>query len=86
MPAPSNPQYPPDRCPLCGQPNACVMEQAKTTGQPPGPCWCMNASFSADLLARVPPAAQREACICATCAALAARADGAAPGGEGRCA
>jgi len=56
----------PTRCPLCGQPNRCAMAQA--TEQPAAPCWCVSVSFSAELLARVPAAAQRQACICAACA------------------
>jgi len=56
-------------CPLCGQPNLCAMEQARLTGQPARePCWCTQATFSADLLARVPEPARHTACICARCA------------------
>jgi hypothetical protein len=55
-------------CPLCGQPNLCAMETAKQTGQPVGVCWCVNVSFSPDLLARVPEVAQKKACICQACA------------------
>ena len=60
------------RCPLCGQPNLCAMEQARLTGQPANqPCWCTQANFSAELLSRVPEAARRQACICARCASQA---------------
>jgi hypothetical protein len=31
-------------------------------------CWCVNVSFSAELLARVPAQAERKACICQACA------------------
>jgi hypothetical protein len=55
-------------CPLCGQPNGCAMETAKQAGQPVGVCWCVNVSFSPELLARVPAVAQRQACICQACA------------------
>ena len=59
----------PSRCPLCGQPNQCAMELARISGQPAtGPCWCTQVSFSPDLLAQVPTAAQKRACICARCA------------------
>ncbi len=58
----------PSRCPLCGQPNACAMHAAQTSGEPPQPCWCVSQTFSAELLARVPVQAQRRACICPTCA------------------
>ncbi len=59
----------PTRCPLCGQPNQCANEVRRATGTDPGPCWCVQMDFSADLLARVPAEAQRKACICAACAA-----------------
>ncbi|MBE7366842.1 cysteine-rich CWC family protein [Ramlibacter sp. HM2] len=45
------------------------MEVQRETGVPQGDCWCTQVDFSAELLARVPPAAQRLACICAACAA-----------------
>lgn len=47
---PSNPEV----CPLCGQGNQCAMEVKRTTGQKQPPCWCTQASFSAELLAQVP--------------------------------
>jgi len=55
-------------CPLCGKPNQCAMEVAKQTGQPITTCWCVNVAFSPELIARVPVAAQRKACICKACA------------------
>ena len=55
-------------CPLCGQPNRCAMEVERETGVVQGPCWCTRVDFSAELLARVPPQAQRLACICSACA------------------
>jgi hypothetical protein len=58
-------------CPLCGQPNQCAMEIAKHTGQPVAACWCVNVSFSPELLAQIPAAAQRKACICQACATKA---------------
>ena len=48
----------PTRCPICQEPNVCAMEVAKATGQPIAECWCVNVSFSAELLAKVPAAAQ----------------------------
>jgi hypothetical protein len=45
------------------------MEVAKATGQPIAECWCVNVSFSAELLAKVPAAAQKKACICQACVA-----------------
>jgi hypothetical protein len=44
------------------------MEQALASGQPQPPCWCTQVDFSAELLARVPPAAQGLVCICEACA------------------
>ena len=55
-------------CPLCGQPNRCAMAGARPDGAPAAPCWCTQADFSAELLARVPAEAQGRACICAACA------------------
>lgn len=45
------------------------MEVERETGVKQDACWCTGADFGADLLARVPAAAQRQACICAECAA-----------------
>ena len=55
-------------CPLCGQANECAMERERATGVPQGPCWCTQADFTAELLARVPEAARDRACLCARCA------------------
>ncbi|MEY2953486.1 MAG: hypothetical protein RLZZ401_1573 [Pseudomonadota bacterium] len=67
--------YSPECCPLCGQANACAMEVEKATGLAQPPCWCMATDFSPELLARVPPEAQRRACICAACAGQALSAN-----------
>lgn len=56
-------------CPLCGQGNQCAMEVERETGGKQPPCWCTEASFSAELLARIPDAQRHQACICARCAA-----------------
>jgi len=56
-------------CPICGGPNSCV---PAASGRLDTPCWCSDASFSADLLERVPANQRRAACICASCAAAAA--------------
>lgn len=55
-------------CPLCGQPNRCAMERERETGVKQDACWCTQVDFDAALLARVPPEAQRRACICPACA------------------
>jgi Cysteine-rich CWC len=59
----------PTRCPLCGGDNRCAMEVQKATGEPQPPCWCVTETFTPDLLARLPEAAQGQACICARCLA-----------------
>lgn len=59
----------PTRCPLCGDDNRCAMEVEKATGEPQPPCWCVTATFTPDLLARLPAEAQGQACICARCLA-----------------
>jgi hypothetical protein len=69
------PRPDPARCPLCGASNLCAMEVERQTGEPPPACWCMQADFSAALLARVPAATRGLACICARCAAEAAAQD-----------
>ena len=52
-------------CPLCGQPNDC---RPADTGEFSSACWCRDVQFSAELLARVPPASAGRACICRRCA------------------
>jgi hypothetical protein len=52
-------------CPLCGQPNACAPARTGAFSQP---CWCQSASFSPELLARVPEHLRNVACICQACA------------------
>ncbi|WP_114973639.1 cysteine-rich CWC family protein [Rhodoferax ferrireducens] len=61
---------PPDPtvCPLCGQSNQCAGQVERATGVKQPPCWCTQATFGAELLARVPEPARRLACICAACA------------------
>jgi ribosomal protein S25 len=59
----------PSKCPICAELNQCAQEIAKASGQLQKPCWCMTATFSAELLDRVPKEAQNKACICAKCVA-----------------
>jgi len=61
------PLFSPQHCPLCGQPNQCAMEIARSTGVEAGPCWCSRTTFSADLLNKIPEAARGVACLCAAC-------------------
>jgi hypothetical protein len=44
------------------------MEVAKSTGQTVAKCWCVDVSFSPELLAQIPTASQNKACICQACA------------------
>ena len=52
-------------CPICGGPNRCA---AAESGSFDTPCWCHDATFSPDLLARVPEVRRGQACICQDCA------------------
>ena len=70
MQAPATPN--PADCPLCGHDNQCAMETQRVTGIQQPPCWCTQATFTAELLARIPPPARGLACVCAACAAEAA--------------
>ncbi|MFM1907281.1 MAG: hypothetical protein RLZZ591_958 [Pseudomonadota bacterium] len=64
-----SPLIDPTQCPVCGKSNQCAMELAKATGQAQAPCWCTEATFSAELLSRVPEDLRGKACICPACAA-----------------
>jgi hypothetical protein len=55
-------------CPLCGKSNSCAMELASATGQAQPPCWCTEATFSAELLASIPDSLRNKSCICPACA------------------
>jgi hypothetical protein len=48
------------------------MEIERTTGVKQGPCWCVDARFSPELLQRVPAESAGQACVCARCASAAA--------------
>ena len=52
----------PARCPLCSGENGCGMVAGNAS------CWCFSAQIPAEVLARIPPAAQGVACICESCA------------------
>ena len=68
MSLPHDSQAPdPSRCPLCGGDNRCAMEIERETGEKQPPCWCMDATFTAELFARIPVEARGQACICAAC-------------------
>ncbi|MCA8978341.1 MAG: cysteine-rich CWC family protein [Planctomycetes bacterium] len=55
----------PARCPLCGQPNQCVMATADDAGRE---CWCAAARIAATVLDSIPADALGQACLCARCA------------------
>jgi len=61
----------PERCPLCGEPNACASAAAKQCGERCSDCWCVRATIDEATLAQIPPAARGVACVCARCAAAA---------------
>ena len=67
------PPVDPTRCPLCGQSNQCAGQVERSTGVAQPPCWCTQATFDAELLARVPLAARRQACICPACVQAATK-------------
>jgi len=52
-------------CPLCGAANQCAPARC---GSFAVACWCREARFSAEMLARVPAARRGIACVCARCA------------------
>jgi len=54
----------PSRCPLCGGPNDCRL---CSSAAPAGDCWCATVEIPDALIARVPPALRRRACICRNC-------------------
>jgi hypothetical protein len=62
-------QIDPSICPVCGEPNQCAIEVAKSTGKPLQECWCASAVFTAEILFKVPAQAINKACICKKCAA-----------------
>jgi hypothetical protein len=76
LPFPASPaSSDPSRCPLCGEANRCAMEVERETGVKQGPCWCTGVRFDDALLARVPPQARGQACICQACATAPRPAD-----------
>ncbi|AOS81915.1 hypothetical protein Q5W_24685 [Hydrogenophaga sp. PBC] len=67
MPTPPPTPIDTTRCPLCGGDNRCAVEIEKAPGKPQPPCWCVSEPFTPELLARIPEAARRTACICPAC-------------------
>jgi hypothetical protein len=62
----------PERCPLCGGPNACGAARGDAT------CWCFTAVIPPEIIARVPAEDRGVRCVCAACAV----AEPAAPNGR----
>jgi hypothetical protein len=52
----------PERCPLCGEGNACGIAQGAES------CWCFDTEISAEVRARIPSDARGRACLCERCA------------------
>jgi len=52
-------------CPLCGEPNDCVMAGCDKVSDTP--CWCNSGHFSRELLNQVPEHFRNCACICPAC-------------------
>lgn len=59
--------FPPDRCPLCGDSNAC----GNLAGQ--SECWCTDTHVPRAAIEALPEGADRVACICERCALAYAR-------------
>jgi len=55
-----------DRCPLCGQANACC--RAFGADPAPDPCWCESLVISPKVLDGIPTALQGKTCLCRACA------------------
>ena len=49
------------------------MEVERISGEAQPPCWCTQARFTPEQLARVPAEARGRTCLCAACAGQAAR-------------
>jgi len=54
----------PDQCPLCHQPNDCVL--CTETGYK-APCWCAKIKIPEELIAQISPDLRNKACICRAC-------------------
>ncbi len=52
-------------CPLCGQPNQCLMAQGSPSADR---CWCSDAHIARDVLERIPEDLRGRSCVCRKCA------------------
>lgn len=51
-------------CPLCNASNQCGINEYNNSKEQ---CWCVSASITPALLARVPEALINKSCICQSC-------------------
>ncbi|MCA9505318.1 MAG: cysteine-rich CWC family protein, partial [Myxococcales bacterium] len=62
-----------DRCPLCGEPNACAIAAVGGSGASAArgssgePCWCVDARFPESLVQRATAVDGGRRCICRRC-------------------
>jgi Cysteine-rich CWC len=54
-------------CPICGQPNDCVLARLESLAEP---CWCAKIEVSADAISKIPEEMRGKSCICHNCASL----------------
>lgn len=55
-------EFDPERCPLCGGPNACGLLLGTRN------CWCFSMRIPESVLERIPVELQGLACVCEGCA------------------
>ncbi|MCY0963939.1 cysteine-rich CWC family protein [Parathalassolituus penaei] len=51
-------------CPLCGQHNQCAAALKNSFDVE---CWCRDAEFPPELLAKIPEEQRRVSCVCPAC-------------------
>ena len=61
----------PSLCPLCGEPNACLLAAAPQAS--PSECWCASRRFDPGLIERLPPGSAGRAFVCSRCQLSAGR-------------
>jgi hypothetical protein len=54
----------PSRCPVCGEPNQCGLNNPVTAT----PCWCFSTEIAPEAHERIPADALNKACLCPRCA------------------
>ncbi len=63
---------PAQRCPLCGQGNACALADGAPDIQA---CWCFAARIDPAVLERLTPEQRDLACLCPACAGVVEAAE-----------